>query len=84
MSETPYRLMYRANTPEQKREVIERLLTLWLEQPELRLGQLIMNTTHNIYYIEDFDLLDNLEHRWQVEKEMRSNIQKRGIHYHEI
>lgn len=55
----------RAITPEAKRELVERLLALWLEWPALRLGQLIMNTmrpTHaQLYNIEDHDLVSKLE-----------------------
>lgn len=33
----------RAETDEQKREVVERLLRIWCKQPHLRLGQLLTN-----------------------------------------
>lgn len=49
----------RATTPEQKRAVIERIYFAWLDHPELRLGQLIINSIHpglrcpDVFYIED-------------------------------
>ncbi len=54
----------RANTPEQKQEIMERLYKLWLEHPELRLGQLIGNVyldRHSLYIAEDFNFMVNLE-----------------------
>lgn len=33
----------RANTKEQKKQVLDRLYKLWLRHPQLRLGQLIQN-----------------------------------------
>jgi hypothetical protein len=60
---------YRAHTPEQKWEVIERLYTLWLEHPEYRLGQLIANIYKDPYNVEDFDLIATLERRYsEMEK----------------
>ena len=54
----------RADTPEQKREIIEELFKLLMKYPELRFGQLIQNVEHygNLYYIEDFDLLRVLDY----------------------
>ncbi len=47
----------RAVTPEEKRRLVDRLLLAWLANPELRLGQLVVDSTHGaiapIYYIED-------------------------------
>lgn len=58
-------IAYRAQTPEQKQEIIERLHALWLRNPELRLGQLILNCFRdNFYYTEDFKLIDVLEQRY--------------------
>jgi hypothetical protein len=55
----------RAVTTEQKRQVVEALLEDWLLVPDLRLGQLIDNAKHglkqeDLYYIEDFDLVDTV------------------------
>ena len=53
----------RAETPEQKRQVIERLYAAWLANPDSRLCQLIMNATHPnpVFYIEDMDLVTQVE-----------------------
>lgn len=51
----------RAKTEEQKREVIERLYNAWIENPDLRLGQLICNNTYRLhqelFYIEDDEIV---------------------------
>jgi len=46
--------------------ILKRLEKLWLENPDLRLGQLILNKFSfprdaPLYYIEDEDLIENLE-----------------------
>lgn len=56
----------RANTIEQKEEVLLRLLDLWKANPNLRLAQLIGNVYHipsgaDPYYVEDFDFIASLE-----------------------
>lgn len=57
----------RAHKPEQKRAIIERLYAAWLAKPDLRLGQLIANATHQCtgqddpFYIEDERLIEALE-----------------------
>lgn len=44
----------RAETPEQKRAVIERLLAVWLRTPQQRLGQLLDNVcSGSPFYVED-------------------------------
>jgi hypothetical protein len=35
----------RAHTPEQKRELLDRLYVAWLKKPQLRLGRLVFNAT---------------------------------------
>lgn len=63
------KLPKRAETPEQKQEVMDQLLQLWLKCPELRLGQLIDNAmylnddtfTPNLFSVEDFYLIEMLE-----------------------
>jgi hypothetical protein len=60
----------RAKTPEQKREIIDRLYDAWVSKPELRLGQLIVNQmacprddlTRQLFYLEDKDLIEVIEH----------------------
>ena len=60
---------YRARTPEQKLDIIERLYEVWLAHPGLRLGQLIANVYRDPYYIEDYDLVETLERRYsQMDK----------------
>ena len=59
-------LAKRALTPEQKRALLDQLLAAWLEAPNLRLGQLIVNAVGgrhlaDIFYREDDDLLANVE-----------------------
>lgn len=56
----------RANTPKQKREVVERLYALWSEYPELRLGQLIGNVysyplAQDPYFDGDMKFITKLE-----------------------
>lgn len=54
----------RAQTPGEKRAVVERLYAAWLAAPELRLGQLITNAllpgsgsaTAALYYATDTEL----------------------------
>jgi hypothetical protein len=52
----------RAETDEQKKEVLNRILIVWQKFPELRLMQLIGNLyLGDPYYTEDFKLADQLE-----------------------
>lgn len=59
----------RANTSEQKRQIIERLHVIWEENPKMRLGQLLGNVLYSssdptgtrMYYTEDFALIEELE-----------------------
>jgi hypothetical protein len=57
----------RAHTPQQKEEVIKRLLVAWKCKPELRLGQLLLcamheaNNDYDPFYIEDYELVRNTE-----------------------
>jgi hypothetical protein len=52
------RLSGRAYTPEQKRAMMERLLSAWERYPYLRLGQFLANVAdnHDLFYVEDEDL----------------------------
>jgi hypothetical protein len=58
----------RAKTDKQKREIIERLYTIWTKNPDLRLGQLIDNSVvrKDIFYVEDGQFLDWIEDYYQV------------------
>lgn len=56
----------RAETLELKQQMIERLMKCWLEQPELRLGQLLCNAGYSsgiddLFYIEDENLIEATE-----------------------
>lgn len=47
-----------------KRVVLDRILRVWLQEPDLRLGQLITNAmvhTDGLFYVEDEDLAKVLE-----------------------
>jgi hypothetical protein len=58
----------RADTEAKKAAVMRRLLTLWLDNPELRLSQLIINASKqpsDLYYVEDFPLLERLEQLYE-------------------
>lgn len=55
----------RANTPEQKEEVLRRIAEYWHQNPDLRLMQMLTHATNvNDWYafnIEDYVLLEYLE-----------------------
>jgi hypothetical protein len=57
----------RAITPEQKREVLDRLFIIWSERrfESMRLGQLIVNAVRcyapDVFYREDFALMRDVE-----------------------
>jgi hypothetical protein len=56
----------RAVTPDQKAEVLARLLEAWKKHPKQRLGQLLWNansTTNQVdlFYVEDYELLQACE-----------------------
>lgn len=50
----------------QRKDVVEKLLTVWKQNPHLRLGQLLINSLDNmqesskLFYMEDYDLIDKL------------------------
>lgn len=47
----------RAKTPEQKKQILQRIYAAWLTYPQLRLGQLLHNVMDEsgqpLFYIED-------------------------------
>jgi hypothetical protein len=61
------KIVGRAETEEEKKEVLDNLLKLWKETPSLRLIQLIINSISSnpkhqgnesaMYYIEDYELI---------------------------
>ena len=50
----------RASDHDAKRLVCEMLLAAWQNQPELRLGQLLVNALGDVdlFYVDDFDLVE--------------------------
>jgi len=51
-------------------EILRILSKIWFKNPELRLGQLILNgcpTDSGLYYLEDEDLLENLKNTYKEE-----------------
>lgn len=64
----------RAETTEQKREILARLAVLWERFPQLRLGQLIGNVYYStdpggcmLYFAEDYKLIEELESTYAPE-----------------
>jgi hypothetical protein len=60
----------RANTNEEKKEVLNRIFVVWSCRPSLRLGQLIeivMDEDKSLFYVEDFELARLCE-EWDNEK----------------
>jgi hypothetical protein len=61
----------RAMTAKEKKDVMKRLYKLWLQNPELRLAQLIENVYHHagpdhcIFHKEDFDFIEELENHYK-------------------
>lgn len=57
----------RADTPEKKRAIIERLYRAWIVNPHQRLGQLLVNyapgyhPNPSLFYVEDEDLVAYVE-----------------------
>ena len=53
----------RATEEWQKRDVMEKILAVWIENPSLRLSQLLINSIDvdtNLYVVEDYDLVDKV------------------------
>jgi hypothetical protein len=56
----------RAYSPEEKRVIMERILTVWIASGDMRLGQLIENSlplalANDPYYVEDEVLAEYIE-----------------------
>ena len=53
----------RAVTDEDKKAVLDELYDFWVANPEMRLGQMLVNgtATVDLFYVEDFTLLDCLK-----------------------
>lgn len=53
----------RATEDWQKRDVMEKILKVWIENPSLRLSQLLINSIDvdtNLYVVEDYDLVEKV------------------------
>ncbi len=71
-------LKNRAETPEQKADVLKRILDCWTNQtPSLRLGQMLMNLVEkesDLWLIEDQTIVQRLE-EWAAKiKELEQKI----------
>jgi len=56
----------RARSVQEKKEIIQRLLSAWVSLPDLRLGQLIdisEPADKDLFYIEDDELISLIEKR---------------------
>jgi hypothetical protein len=54
----------RAETPAEKKAIIQRLLSVWISQPNLRLGQLLIASIpldRDLFYMEDDELIIHIE-----------------------
>lgn len=69
------RTFERATTDEKKKQIVEDLLSIWLEHPNLRLGQLIGNVYHaptggDPYHVEDYDFINEISAFYAPEEEV--------------
>lgn len=75
-----YKCTYkRAITIQEKTEVINELLKLWIQAPMIRLGQLIWNSFEgHLFFIEDYDLIEILksEIKIYIPKQLK-NVKKK-------
>lgn len=56
--------------PNRIHEILRVTSKVWYKNPDLRLGQLILNacpTDTGLYYLEDEDLLESLKHVYEEE-----------------
>jgi hypothetical protein len=62
----------RAHEPYMKKEILDRVFLVWGENPDMRLGQLLINALGNdhtkIFYMEDFDLIGTIEEYYEHRK----------------
>jgi hypothetical protein len=56
----------RAVTEQEKASLTDRLLTVWKANPQLRLGQLIVNVLADPYYAEDVFLIREIEEYYRA------------------
>lgn len=50
-------------------EILDELKSIWVKHPDLRLGQLLLNTVPEayLYYIEDDELIKELKNTYKEE-----------------
>jgi hypothetical protein len=63
----------RAHEPYMKKEILDRVFLVWEENPDMRLGQLILNALgdhprNDLYYMEDFNLIGTIEEYYEHRK----------------
>lgn len=67
-----YHIEGRADTDEKKQQFLDRFYQLWVQHPQyyLRFGQLLLNVfrDNSFYYLEDEDLLKELENFYKKDK----------------
>lgn len=81
----------RAETPEQKREILDQLYLLWCQYPNWRLGQLICNamelqrgkSVFAVFNIEDQALIESImtmirSHREELDGSRKSQSPREG------
>lgn len=61
----------RAYSDAQKKRVMKRLLKVWIDNPFLRLSQLIASAYYakDIFYVEDEDFIKDIEKFYEVKEE---------------
>jgi len=64
---------HNAQTPEQKREIIERLYQIWIQHPQQRLGQLV--SISGRYYRSDYNLIEEIEWQYKHDRHSGQEIQ---------
>lgn len=61
---TPRKIPGRATEEHEKRQVMEKILAIWIQNPSLRLGQMLQNSQdirgQNLFYTEDFKLAEDV------------------------
>lgn len=63
------------------KETLDRLREIWEEEPELRLGQLIVNAVpeEDIYFISNESLIKELENMYLTKKNFRIQVDTADI-----
>lgn len=70
----------RANTPEEKKVIVDRFYELWLRHPQLRFGQLIKNVHKtDFYYMEDEPFIEQMERFYQYQEDRKVLFQNERV-----